>query len=95
MREREKGFTLIELLVVITIIATLAGLVVVIIPLAIERTDRMVCLENIRNITGLLEMSAADEARGLGDAPWPPHYPKQPGEPPRVQPSKRRDRDDR
>ncbi len=36
-----------------------------------------------------LEMVAADEERGLGDAPWPPHYPKMPGEPPRVQPSKK------
>lgn len=42
------------------------------------------------DLSGLLVMAAADEARGLGDAPWPPHYPKQPGEPPRVQPSKRR-----
>ncbi len=33
---------------------------------------------------------ARDEDAGLGDAPWPPHYPKMPGEPPRVQPSKRR-----
>ena len=33
---------------------------------------------------------ARDEDEGLGDAPWPPHYPKMPGEPPRVQPSKRR-----
>ena len=32
----------------------------------------------------------ADEENGIGDAPWPPHYPKMPGEPPRVQPSKRR-----
>ena len=40
-------------------------------------------------LDGLLALAAADEARGLGDAPWPPHYPKQPGEPPRVQPSKR------
>ena len=32
----------------------------------------------------------ADEQNGIGDAPWPPHYPKMPGEPPRVQPSKRR-----
>jgi hypothetical protein len=38
----------------------------------------------------LLELSARQEAEGLGDAPWPPHYAKQPGEPPRVQPSKRR-----
>lgn len=38
----------------------------------------------------LLDWVARDEASGLGDAPWPPHYAKQPGEPPRVQPSKRR-----
>ncbi len=36
----------------------------------------------------LLELSARQEAEGLGDAPWPPHYAKQEGEPPRVQPSK-------
>ena len=35
-----------------------------------------------------------DEENGIGDAPWPPHYPKMPGEPPRVQPSKRRMTDD-
>ena len=46
--------------------------------------------EHPGDLTPLLEMVAADEARGLGDAPWPPHYRKQPGEPPRVQPSKRR-----
>jgi DNA ligase D-like protein (predicted polymerase) len=38
----------------------------------------------------LLELSAEHEREGLGDAPWPPHYMKQEGEPPRVQPSKRR-----
>ena len=38
----------------------------------------------------LLELSARQEAEGLGDAPWPPHYEKQAGEPPRVQPSKRK-----
>lgn len=38
----------------------------------------------------LLEMVAADESeRGLGDLPYPPSYPKMPGEPPRVQPSKK------
>lgn len=42
-------------------------------------------------LEGLLEMVAADEERGLGEAPWPPHYPKMPGEPPRVQPSKKRE----
>ncbi|HZB28293.1 MAG TPA: non-homologous end-joining DNA ligase [Gemmatimonadales bacterium] len=38
----------------------------------------------------LLELSAEHERQGLGDAPWPPHYKKQEGEPARVQPSKRR-----
>ena len=38
----------------------------------------------------LLELSARDEREGLGDAPWPPHYTKQKGEPARVQPSRRR-----
>jgi bifunctional non-homologous end joining protein LigD len=38
----------------------------------------------------LLELSARQEREGLGDAPWPPHYQKQRGEPARVQPSKRR-----
>ncbi len=38
----------------------------------------------------LLELVARHEAEGLGDAAWPPNYAKQPGEPPRVQPSKRR-----
>jgi bifunctional non-homologous end joining protein LigD len=36
----------------------------------------------------LLELSRKHEADGLGDAPWPPHYAKQEGEPKRVQPSK-------
>ena len=38
----------------------------------------------------LLRLSAAQEAEGLGDAPWPPHYAKQPGEPARVAPSRTR-----
>jgi DNA ligase D-like protein (predicted polymerase) len=38
----------------------------------------------------LLELSERQEADGLGDAPWPPHYRKQPGEAPRVAPSRRR-----
>jgi len=41
-------------------------------------------------LDGLLELAARDEAAGLPDAPWPPHYDKQAGEAPRVQPSKRR-----
>jgi len=42
------------------------------------------------SLAPLLELAARDEAAGLPDAPWPPHYDKQAGEPPRVQPSKRR-----
>ena len=42
------------------------------------------------SLVPLLEASARHEREGLGDAPWPPHYQKQRGEPPRVQPSKRR-----
>src|SRR5947199_5775621 len=38
----------------------------------------------------LLELSARHEREGLGDAPWPPHYKKQAGEPPRRQPSRAR-----
>jgi hypothetical protein len=38
----------------------------------------------------LLELSARQEAKGQGDAPWPPNYRKQEGEPPRVQPSRQR-----
>jgi bifunctional non-homologous end joining protein LigD len=38
----------------------------------------------------LLALSAQQERDGMGDAPWPPHYRKQPGEPARVQPSRRR-----
>jgi len=41
----------------------------------------------------LLELSAKQEADGLGDAPWPPHYAKQAGEPPRVAPSRRKGAD--
>ena len=46
--------------------------------------------EAVGSLEALLELSARDEAEGLGDAPWPPTYRKQPGEPPRVQPSKQR-----
>lgn len=41
-----------------------------------------------QDISPLLELSAADMAAGLMDAPWPPVYPKQPNEPPRVSPSR-------
>ena len=38
----------------------------------------------------LLELAAKDEAAGLGDAPWPPHFRKMEGEAPRVAPSRAR-----
>ena len=40
------------------------------------------------SIEGLLDLF---ERQGLGDAPWPPHYRRGTSEPPRVQPSKRRE----
>ncbi|GAC1340515.1 MAG: non-homologous end-joining DNA ligase [Myxococcales bacterium] len=42
------------------------------------------------SLDGLLELSARQAAEGQGDAPWPPNYAKQEGEPPRVQPSRRK-----
>src|SRR5262249_19705525 len=43
----------------------------------------------VGSLEPLLELAAADQAAGLPDAPWPPHFEKQAGEQPRVQPSKR------
>ncbi|HET9579314.1 MAG TPA: DNA polymerase domain-containing protein [Usitatibacter sp.] len=42
------------------------------------------------SLAKLLELSERHEKEGLGDAPWPPQYRKAAGEPPRVQPSRRR-----
>jgi len=42
------------------------------------------------SLEGLLELAARDEAAGLGDAPWPPHFRKMEGEAPRVAPSRAR-----
>ena len=49
----------------------------------------------VGSLAGLLELSAAQEAAGLGDAPWPPHYKKQADEPARVAPSRRKSRRNR
>src|SRR6202035_5177942 len=46
--------------------------------------------EAVGSLEPLLALYAADEPPGVPAAPWPPHYEKQPGEAPRVQPSKRR-----
>jgi hypothetical protein len=40
------------------------------------------------SLDGLLALAAKDEAGGLGDAPWPPHFPKGDSEPVRVNPSR-------
>jgi bifunctional non-homologous end joining protein LigD len=42
------------------------------------------------SLAPLLELATRDEASGLGDAPWPPHYRKMEGEAPRVAPSRAR-----
>jgi len=43
-----------------------------------------------QSLDPLLELHERDRANGLQDAPWPPVYPKMPGEPPRVAPSRAR-----
>jgi bifunctional non-homologous end joining protein LigD len=44
----------------------------------------------VASLAPLLALAAADAEAGLPDAPWPPHFAKQAGEPPRVQPSRQR-----
>jgi DNA ligase D len=48
--------------------------------------------EQPQSLEPLLELHERDRAAGLRDAPWPPVYPKQPDEPPRVAPSRARKR---
>jgi len=56
-----------------------------------ERGDAGAGIDDaVGSLEALLELSARHEAEGLGDAPWPPNYAKQEGEPPRVQPSRKR-----
>ena len=50
--------------------------------------------ESVGSLEALLELSAQHEGAGFGDAPWPPHFVKQTGEPARVQLSRRK-REDR
>jgi len=44
----------------------------------------------VGSLDALLELAARQQKEGMGDAPWPPHYAKAPGEPPRVMPSRAR-----
>jgi DNA ligase D-like protein (predicted polymerase) len=46
--------------------------------------------QQVGSLEGLLELAARDEASGIGDAPWPPHFKKADGEAPRVAPSRAR-----
>jgi DNA primase len=56
-----------------------------------ERGDLGAGIDDVDyTLDGLLELAAEDEANGLGDAPWPPSFAKQKGEPRRVQPSRAR-----
>jgi DNA ligase D len=48
--------------------------------------------DTAHSLRPLLDLYERDEAEGLGDMPYPPDYPKMPGEPKRVQPSRDRDR---
>jgi len=58
-----------------------------------ERGDASAGIDDAAgSLDKILELSAAQEAAGLGDAPWPPHYKKQRGEPPRVAPSRKKGR---
>ena len=56
-----------------------------------ERGDPAEAIDDVHHsLEPLLELVRRQEADGLGEAPYPPQFPKAPGEPPRVQPSKRR-----
>ena len=46
--------------------------------------------EAVGGLESLLDLADRDEKGGIGEAPWPPHFPKGDREPPRVQPSKRK-----
>ncbi|MBF6601108.1 MAG: non-homologous end-joining DNA ligase [Dehalococcoidia bacterium] len=55
-----------------------------------ERGDPGASIDEVRHsLEPLLALVRAQEEAGLGEAPYPPQFPKAPGEPPRVQPSKR------
>src|SRR3989441_5351350 len=56
-----------------------------------ERGDASAGIDaSVGSLDSLLALSASQEAAGLGDAPWPPHYRRQRDEPPRVAPSRRK-----
>jgi DNA ligase D len=57
----------------------------------VEVGDRHAAINDVaHSLQPLLDMYERDEAEGRGDMPYPPDYPKMPGEPKRVQPSRAR-----
>jgi DNA ligase D len=62
------------------------------VPALLERRgDPMSGIDDaVHSLQPLLELAERDEGGGLGDLPYPPNYPKMPGEPKRVQPSRAR-----
>ena len=58
-----------------------------------EVGDRHAAINDVHHsLQPLLDLYERDTQEGLGDMPYPPDYPKMPGEPKRVQPSRDRDR---
>jgi hypothetical protein len=53
--------------------------------------DPLATIDDVHHsLDSLHELARRDEEEGLGDAPWPPNFAKQKGEPKRVQPSRAR-----
>jgi DNA ligase D-like protein (predicted polymerase) len=60
------------------------------VPDRLREGDAMAAIDDSAgSLETLLQMYADDAANGLGEMPYPPDYPKMPGEPPRVQPSRK------
>ena len=58
-----------------------------------SRGDAAAAIDEVAgDLSALLDLAHRDEVEGLGDAPWPPHFPKQRGEPHRAAPSRTRRR---
>ena len=72
MNQRQGGFTLIEILVVITIIAALVGLVTLLIPEGEEARKKAQCMNNLRQIGGLIvtRQSSGKQVMNYSGAPF-------------------------
>ncbi len=59
-----------------------------------ELGDRQAAINDaVCDLRRLLEWVEREEAEGVGEAPYPPNFPKMPGEPKRVQPSRAKQKD--